>query len=137
MQNLHQSAKRIHLITGLLLATIFIASGIYLRLLFEQETGTENIGFHMLYRANHVHLLTAALVNLLLIANLRSPLVRWQYLLQRLASFAVLTGSVLIVTAFLLEPQHLTLNRPFTLSGIVTLAAGVLVLLLANLKRAS
>ncbi len=135
MQNIHQNTKLIHLITGLILTAMFIASGIYLKLLFGQETGTRNIGFHMLYRANHVHLLTAALVNLLLIANFVTPLVRWQYLLQRLASLAVLAASILIVTAFALEPQYMTLDRPFTIAGIVTLAIGVLVLLLANLKR--
>jgi len=134
MKNIHTRTRRVHLVAGLILAGLFIASGIYLRFLFSKETGAIDIAHHMLYRANHVYLLTAALVNLLFIANLKPPVIRWQYLLQRLASAAVLVASILVVWAFVTEPQQMTLHRPITISSMLTLASGVLVLLLVNLK---
>ncbi len=115
----------LHLATGLLGLLAYVATGIYLYLQLP-ELAQPDTAQGILYRANHVYLLFAALLNLQLgcyLSVLNLPLARG---LQWFGSVLLLLVLPLLLLAFFQEPQVMAVDRPYTLPAMIAMFAGVL-----------
>jgi hypothetical protein len=114
-----------HRAVGAAAIAAFIATGVYLKLrgadLFEPDRM-----IRFVYRANHVYILLAGLVNVALGAYVRLHAKRWRRNLQVAGSVLLLLAPVLLVLAFVYEAGHASPQRPLTSAGVVLVFLGVL-----------
>lgn len=121
-----------HLFSGLLFLALFLATGQYLGMILPPFEGTLD-GQRMMYRASHVYLLYASLLNLLAGAYWRPVTLRLRT--QFLASVLLLLAQPVLALGFFLEPGAMLLSRPWTLSGAVLALAGVVLSVFAQLGK--
>lgn len=126
---LHKAHKGI----GLATVVIFLATGIYMRLNFP-DLYHSNGAVRFIYRANHIYILMAGLINLGLGMYLEVSARKWRRRFQITGSTLLLIGPVLLIAAFWLEPQHASPERPFTAFGVFSVALGILAHLIANVR---
>lgn len=117
--------NRAHLIVGCLFLLIFLATGVYMLFGFpELFSGREEV--RMMYRATHIYILMASLVNLMA-ANCNQHASSRPLLLFRVfASGLVLISPLLMTVAFWFEPPAYLIDRPISFWGVLTLLLGVL-----------
>ncbi|MHC4416840.1 MAG: hypothetical protein ACYS0G_16345 [Planctomycetota bacterium] len=112
----------------------FIATGIYLKVrgpdLFESN---EMIRF--IFRANHVYILFAGLLNVAVGAYVRPHAKRWRRNLQTAGSILLLVAPVLLVPAFLHEPRLASPVRPLTSAGVMLPFLGILCHVPGRIRR--
>ena len=104
---------------------------------YAEDFGTENVTavkFIQLNRANHIYILAAGLVNLMVGIYLEASRVRGRAWLQRLGSALMLVAPPVLGFAFFCEPDHVDRSRPITAVGLQGLFAGCL-LHLPSLRR--
>jgi hypothetical protein len=113
--------RAFHLWLGWGTFAIFLGTGLYMASAFpEAYSGQEAVRY--LYRANHVYILFAALLNLTL--GFRPSEAGERGKLQTAGSVLIAAAVPLLVSAFFLEPAKASPERPLTLFGIVFAAAG-------------
>jgi hypothetical protein len=112
-----------HLWLGLGGLAVFLYTGLYMRRQFP-EAYAVNEAVRYLFRANHVYMLFAALLNLTLGLHLSSG-ARGKTTFP--ASVLVAVSAPLLVFAFFLEAPKASPERPITVLGIVCAAGGTLV----------
>jgi hypothetical protein len=108
---------------GWSLLAIFLGSGVYLYMTIGADQEASRVA-HMLYRANHIYLLMAALIHLLAGANMKRTSNRRRRKMYWANSVILSIGSVLLIVAFIHEPAQITLDRPLTFMGILFLFIG-------------
>jgi hypothetical protein len=117
--------RTVHRGIGVATIAAFIVTGIYLKLrgpdLFETN---EMVRF--VYRANHVYILFAGLLNVAVGAYLCLHAKRWRRNLQLAGSIMLLIVPVILVLAFMHEPGHTSPQRPLTSAGVMLLFLGIL-----------
>ena len=127
------SLRRLHLGLGLLTLAVFLLSGAYMRLV--AHPGQLPDGPHLMFVSRHIYILANALVHLALgtYASLdASPGGRrWQWI----GSALLAASSLLLVTAFVVEPMAGRGRTLVSTLGIDALFAGVLVHLIAGWRR--
>lgn len=124
--------KRIHQGMGLVTVAVFLATGLYMRWRFPGlYEGNEVIRY--LFRANHIYLLLAGLLNVALGLYLSLHPARWRGRLQRAGSVLLLMAPVLLLAAFFAEPPVPAPERPLTAAGIFATGIGMLCHLIATL----
>ena len=122
----------IHCVTGLLFLLIFLATGQYMASLFPGlYEGNEVI--RVLYRANHIYLLMAALINLALGIYLIQHGKNDRKYLQWFASVLIVISPMLLLYGFFFESTSTELERPATFWGVVFMLSGVLLNVLAKI----
>ena len=104
---------------------VFLLTGVFLRLGFPRLYG-DNETVRFLYRANHIYILFAGLVNLALGLQLHSADGGWRRSLQIAGSAALLTAAPLLVAAFFRDPPGGNAERLLTSVGVALVLAGVL-----------
>jgi hypothetical protein len=114
--------RRLHLVAGLLTALAFLASGAYMRFAVDPDSLLPDRV--LLYISRHIYMLGPALVHLVLSAYVRPVLRPWARRLQWTATTFLVVSSVLLVTAFVLEPIAGRGRTAVSAFGIFTLAAG-------------
>ncbi|MBF7731045.1 hypothetical protein [Pseudomonas sp. N040] len=124
--------RKTHLLSGLLFFGLFLASGRHMSQILPAFTG-ELDGLRMLYRASHVYLLFASLLNLLAGAYWQPVALRRRT--QLAGSALLLLSQPVLGLAFLLEPAQNMVARPFTLTGAVLALAGVVLSMFAQLGQ--
>lgn len=129
------SLKLLHQVTGILVVVLFLLSGLYLYRTFPTAYALDE-SIRYLYRANHVYLLFAGLLNLLLGTYLTASPTPWRALTQKLGSTLALIGPAILLGAFIFEPPQALPERPLTLVGVVCMLAGTGFHWLANLREA-
>ena len=114
-----------HLAVGVAGLVAFIVSGRYMRAHFPAAyEGQEAIRF--LYRANHLYVMFASLLNVAVGRYLVQSATAWRRRLQLAGSLAILVAVPMLIAAFVREPHLGSPVRPITLAGcIVTLAGGL------------
>ena len=118
--------RSLHRVAGVILVFVFLGTGVYMRRSFPRiYAGNETA--HMMFRANHIYLLFAALINLVLGANLAPHTAGWRRTIQVAGSALVLLMAALLVVAFFVEPVRGSFDRPMTYYGVILLAVGVAV----------
>jgi FtsH-binding integral membrane protein len=116
--------RRAHLLVGVFGVLVFLGTGLYMRSGFPGlYVGNEALRY--MYRANHIYLLLASLVNMVLGIYLAAPEAGWRALLSRIGSVLVVLSPVLLCYAFFAEVPKASPERVFTALGVFALAAGV------------
>ena len=116
--------RKTHFWFGLIGVAVFLATGIYMRVGFpDLYAANEIVRYH--YRANHIYILLAGLLNLSLGCYLRLG-AGWRKQLAVLGSALLLLAPVVLVAAFILEAPKGAPDRPLTLIGIFMAFIGVL-----------
>jgi len=119
------SVRALHLLVGAGGVLAFLGTGAWMATHFPAAySGGEVIRY--MYRANHVYLLLASLVNLAIGMYRGSSRPGWRGNLAVAGSALVLAAPFLLIYAFFVEPSHGVPERPATLIGMVMLLVGVL-----------
>lgn len=119
------NTPRLHLLIGVLTIAAFLITGLYMSTGFpELYHGREATRF--MYRANHIYIPLAGLLNLLLSAYLSPSSQPWKAKLQGAGSFCLLGAVPVLILAFFSEPPRGSPTRLVTLIGIVALLLGTL-----------
>lgn len=124
-------AATLHLVVGWLTVAAFLATGIFMRLGYP-GVAPPDLAHRVFFRSHHLYLLAAALVNLLAGARLRiarGPASRLR--LAFAASTLLLTSPPLMLLGFATEHLTPALRGEATSYGWFTLAAGVMLHVLA------
>jgi hypothetical protein len=114
----------IHVVVGLVAVAIFLATGVAMKLMFPAVYHS-NEAIRYLYRANHVYILFAGLLNLAIGAYVSPSHASFRRITQLWGSVLLLPAPFVLVWAFRVEPIHATSYRPLTLAGVVLCLAGV------------
>jgi hypothetical protein len=119
------SVRPLHLVFGVLGVLAFLGTGAWMATHFPAAyTGGEPIRY--LYRANHVYLLLASLINLAIGIYWTGSRPGWRGKLALAGSALVLAAPLLLLYAFFFEPPRGVPERPATLIGALMLLLGVL-----------
>ena len=124
--------RKAHLISGLLFFALFLASGRHMGQVLPAFSG-ELDGLRMMYRASHVYLLYASLLNVLAGAYWRPVILRHKT--QLFASGLLLLSQPVLGLGFLLEPALNLLERPLSLAGALLALTGVALSVIAQLGK--
>jgi hypothetical protein len=116
--------RKLHLIVGLVGIALFISSGLYMRAGFPELYAT-NEALRYIYRANHVYILLASLVNVALGVYLVTSRRGWTAWVGRVGSVLAILSPPILCYAFLAEAPRAMPERVSTLVGIFALALGV------------
>jgi hypothetical protein len=119
------SVRSLHLVLGVGGVLAFLGTGAYMATHFPEayESG-EPIRY--MYRANHVYLLLASLVNLAIGMYRGATRPGWRGALGVTGSALVLAAPLILLYAFFVEPPRGVPERPATLIGAIGLLLGVL-----------
>ena len=118
-----KNLPRIHRLVGLGTVLLFLLIGLYMRLRFpDLYEANETIRF--LFRASHIYLLLAGLLNLGVGIYLVMHTVPRKRMLQGIGSALLLIAPVVLLVAFFVEPPHASPERLLTLIGVVCMLAG-------------
>jgi hypothetical protein len=112
-----------HVWLGLGGVLIFLYTGLYMRWHFPEAYSNQE-AVRYLFRANHVYILLAALLNLAVGFYLSEVGPGGTRKLTAVASLLVVAALPLLVYAFFVEPPKASPERPVTVFGIVCVAAG-------------
>jgi hypothetical protein len=117
--------KGLHRGVGAATIVAFIATGIYLKYRGPDVFGS-NETMRFIFRANHVYILFAGLLNVAVGLFIRLHAKRWRRNLQIAGSIMLLIAPAVLITAFIREPRLATHVRPLTSAGVMLLLLGTL-----------
>ena len=96
----------LHLIFGILLFIIFLATGEFMRADFPDKDIIPQ-DLRLLMRSRHIYILLSSLIHICLGVYLRIHAETWRKFLQVFASVLLILGSILFVWAFIYETYNL------------------------------
>ncbi len=114
----------LHLIVGSAGVLVFLATGIYMQTHFPELYGT-NEALRYMYRANHVYILLASLVNVVLGVYLSAPNSPWRAVVGRTGSVLAMLSPPILIYAFFAEAPKGSPERVLTALGVFILLLGV------------
>jgi hypothetical protein len=116
--------RRAHFLIGWLGFAVFLVTGLYMRAGFPALYGSNEV-VRYLYRANHIYVLLASLINVALGCYLYTGS-GWRNVAARAGSVFLLSAPVVLVMAFFLEAPKGTPNRLLTGTGVFMVLLGIL-----------
>ena len=116
--------KKVHKYVGITTVVVFLLTGLYMRVKFP-GLYNEREAIRFTFRANHVYILLAGLVNITMGIYLNLQSQGWKRRLQFFGSGLVLIAPTLLVIAFFYEAPLGTPERQVTSIGILSLLVGV------------
>lgn len=123
--------RRLHLIIGLIALDVFVLTGLFMRTHMPPMI-TLSSDVRLMYRSRHIYLLAAALLNVLLGVYLTVCPPGWRRSLQQLGSVLFMIAPVLVLFAFVSEPDHGFLGISWrSYYGVIALFAGSIAHLLS------
>jgi hypothetical protein len=128
--------RQVHFVVGLLGVIAFLWTGVYMRSGFP-ELYEPNEALRYMYRANHVYVLLASLVNVVLGIYLAAPAPGWRTWVGRIGSGLAISSPALLLYAFLAEAPKATPDRVLTILGVFLVLFGVLAQLPSYRSHAS
>jgi magnesium-transporting ATPase (P-type) len=121
---MNERFRSIHLAVGIATVTIFLVTGVYMRInfpdLYQQD---ETIRFQ--FRANHVYILFCGLLNIALGLYAVYEPMGWRRILPFVGSVLLYIAPVVLIMAFVLEPVRAVPVRPLTFVGTVLSLGGM------------
>ena len=115
--------RNFHLVTGVLFLIIFALTGQYMNSILPPFSG-ELDAQRMIYRASHIYILMASLINLLVGIYYQPFEHKLHKILQHLGSSFLLIAQPVLLAAFIFEPSMNLVDRPYTLVGCWLLLVG-------------
>jgi hypothetical protein len=126
--------RNLHLVVGLVGVVVFLGTGAYMRATFP-DLYAANEALRYTARANHVYVLLASLVNIVLGLYLPPLRAGWRAAAATVGSILALASPAVLCFAFVFEAPMAAPERVLTLVGVVTAAAGVALHLLGGARR--
>jgi uncharacterized membrane protein HdeD (DUF308 family) len=117
--------RRLHLLIGSVGLLVFLGTGLYMRARFPELYGSDE-SLRYMYRASHVYLLFASLVNMVLGVYLIVPEPGWKTTIGRIGSMLALASPVVLGYAFFAETPLASPQRVFTVLGVFLAFLGVI-----------
>lgn len=117
--------KTVHRRAGLVIIVVFVATGIWMKAGFP---GIDPPGHlvRALFRANHVYLLAAGLLNVAIgLYGVGNPGPA-RYRMQVTGSWLLLIAPLILFAAFVIDPPRETAHRYLTSVGVLLLFAGTM-----------
>ena len=124
--------RKLHFLIGCLGVLAFLFSGAYLKIIFPGAYEDNEI-IRFTYRANHVYLLMASLVNLAVSYYLYYSYLGWRRTCVHVGSLLMYLSPIVLTYAFFYEAPEATPERMITFLGVVLLVAGM-ILHLPNIR---
>ena len=126
--------RRLHYWFGVLATVVFLLTGQFMR--HHQPPMTEfSSEIRLLFRSRHIYILAAALVNLMLGLYLQREM-DWRGRAQLLGSLLVLASPLLLVYAFVIEPERgFEAATAWSHWGLYALFAGCMLHFAASLRK--
>ncbi len=109
--------KKLHYGIGLISIALFILSGLHMFMHFPVLYEANEV-IRYQYRANHIYILMAGLLNLFVGLYFQYAVGKWRLRLQALGSIALLIAPAVLYMAFNLEPQQALPARSLTVMGV-------------------
>ncbi len=116
--------KLLHNLTGVISFIIFIASGVYMLTRFPGIDESNEV-IKYLYKANHIYLLLASMLNMILGGYFLLNYKQIDKIFQIIGSALIVLATLMLDFAFFHEPGNLAGGRPITASAIVMIFFGV------------
>ena len=114
-----------HLIVGILGVLVFLATGAVLLARFP-EAYADNESIRYLYRANHIYILLASLINLVMGVYLAQPQGPVRRGFSVMGSTFMIFALVMLILAFFVEAPKATPHRLLTTMGVALIFAGAI-----------
>ena len=124
--------KRLHLVVGFVALSVFLASGMYMRL-HTPPVAALGEGPHVMFTSRHIYILAAALVHLVLGSYVVSAASRAGRATQMIGSMLLVSAAALLIAAFITEPVAGRGRTAVSSLGLYALFAGSLLHVLAAL----
>ena len=124
---------RLHRVAGFLFAAVFALTGVFMRVTFPAAYGGD-AGVRMMYRASHLYILLAALMNLLVGLYLPAE-AAGRSRLRAVGSLLLLAAPGLFTLSFFIEPARHEFTRWFTFAALLLAVLGTGFHLLAAGRR--
>ena len=115
----------VHLTIGIVGIIVFLATGIYMFVNFPELYG-DNQAIRYMYRANHIYILLASLINLCCGIYMPPSKSGWRKRLARFGSLLIMIAPIILCVAFFYEAPLGISERYVTALGIYALLLGVL-----------
>lgn len=106
---------------GALGVLVFLGTGAYMMSIFP-EAYADNEVIRFQYRATHIYLLLASLLNLMVVSP--EPLCKRDHWIQRLGAVTLMTTPALFCSAFFLEPPRAGTEHWLTFFGVLGCLVG-------------
>ncbi len=124
----------IHLLTGIATFLIFLGTGFYMQLHFPAAY-LHNESIRYLFRANHIYILFAGLLNIVVGTYVTFSERDKQKQMQSAGSWALLLSQVVLMIAFFFEPPQAEPERIITSFGIYFALGGVALHALGRFRK--
>lgn len=124
--------KKVHLFSGISILIFFAITGHYMKYYLELPESDFTVQ-RMMFRASHMYLLFAGAINTVLgcyWSEMQGRYIRW---VQYFGSVLIVLAQLLLVVAFITEPEVVSKERTYTYLGCVFLLAGVVITLITSL----
>lgn len=128
------SLSALHRLVGGVTILVFVGTGFYLKFRGPDLYGS-NETVRFIFRANHVYLLLAGLLNVAVGAYYCRHAVPWRRSLQVGGSVLLLLAPLVLLLAFVREPPAAAHVRPLTSVGVLMLFAGTMGQVPARIRR--
>ena len=120
------SLKKFHFYFGLLIFAGFVFTGFYMRFNLA-HVPHENVPVRMMFRANHIYILFAALLHLVIsFVSIKTT----KKSLELTGSIISIVATITLFTSFFIDPITNSLQRDITRASVAGLFAGTILLLL-------
>jgi len=113
---------------------VFVLTGQYMDIYHDHLQGMAD-GPRMLYRATHIYILLASIINLVLGVYMSEPGGRIRKAVQHVVSVIVLVAPFLLLAGFFTEPNLADLQRPYSRPALFGLFGAAVLLSLTGLRR--
>lgn len=124
--------KRLHFVLGIVLVIVFLLTGQYMEYVHNRMLPD---GTRMLYRSRHIYLLLNALTNISLGLYVRFDPRGWRRSLQLIGSVLLMLAPIFLLVGFFHEPPLGAEQTKIAPYGIFATAIGVMLHLIAALRR--
>ena len=122
-----------HLIFGIFVLVIFLVTGRYMRVDFpDKEIIPQD--FRLLMRSRHIYILLSGLIHILLGLYLQIYTQTWRRVFQIFGSILLLTGSILLIWAFIYETYATREFSEVSRFGLYVTLAGTVLHLIGGFK---
>ena len=117
--------KLLHNLTAGISFIVFLASGLYMMTNFPGIDKSNEV-IKYVYKASHIYLLLASLLNMILGGYFESNNKRVDKIFQVIGSVLIISSTLMLIFAFFHEPGNLAAGRQITVTAIVLIFFGSL-----------
>jgi di/tricarboxylate transporter len=123
--NLRHQMRRIHLIFGIIFLIIFLITGRFMRLDFPDKDLIPQ-DFRLLMRSRHIYILLSSFIHISIGLYLQIQPQTWRKYLQIIGSVLLLTGTILLISAFFYETYTTKTFTDISRFGLYSTLGGII-----------